>query len=163
MRLTGYFFLAYKTMEHMSTMKFAQSWKTWSGARLICASLPQPYFFRRISFFRQSGSSAEFTYIVLIQINHLMVSAEAALNLASSFRQRLCAYVGVYREIDFTVDQHTGQQLRLRCSPIRLPSRPSISVDLRRLISPNGRALHFYYPELILTNIKSRIHISQTT
>ncbi|VDM44434.1 unnamed protein product [Toxocara canis] len=99
----GYFFLAYKTMEHMSTMKFAKGWKTWSGARYICTSLPQPYYFRRLSFFRQSGSSAEFTYIMLIQIEHLMVSAETALNLASSLRQRLSAYVGVYREIDFTV------------------------------------------------------------
>ncbi|VDK43421.1 unnamed protein product [Anisakis simplex] len=95
--------MAYKTMEDMPTMQFARNWKTWTGARLIHALLPKPYHFRRISFFRQTSSFAEFTYIMLIQIEHLMVSAEVALNMADSLRQRLCAYVDVYREVDFTV------------------------------------------------------------
>ncbi|RCN46732.1 hypothetical protein ANCCAN_07174 [Ancylostoma caninum] len=43
----GYLIFAYKTMEDMCTSNFAASWKTWTGARLLCHLLPEKYNVKR--------------------------------------------------------------------------------------------------------------------
>lgn len=58
----------------MATEKFEKNWKTWTGARFICSLLPQPYHYKRVSFFKQClPTSVEFKYVLVIQIENLMV------------------------------------------------------------------------------------------
>ncbi|VDN55832.1 unnamed protein product [Dracunculus medinensis] len=108
----GYFVLTYKTFEDMATEKFEKNWKTWTGARFICSLLPQPYHYKRVSFFKQClPTSVEFKYVLVIQIENLMRSREVALNLTNYFKQRLCAYIALYREIDTLFSGECGNKL----------------------------------------------------
>lgn len=65
--------MAYKTMDDMSTEKLEYNWKLWSGVHLIC-ELIRPFTFRRLSLYKHCFREAEFRYVVLIQIEHMLVS-----------------------------------------------------------------------------------------
>ena len=102
-------------------MRFAANWQYWSGVRLLCSSLPAPCTFRRLGFFREISHTCQFQFVLLIQVNRLMVRLSEpahvsqacfqlhltpSLNLIRNLDTRLCAYVGIYREIDFEVSKN---------------------------------------------------------
>ncbi|ETN69182.1 hypothetical protein NECAME_15471 [Necator americanus] len=101
---SGYLIFAYKTMEDMCTRNFAASWKTWSGARLLCQLLPDKYNVKRLSFFRKVSGRTQFFYILIAQIADLMKDCAPALNVLNCMKPRICAFVGAYRIVTFKVD-----------------------------------------------------------
>ncbi|KAL6722616.1 hypothetical protein Aduo_017726 [Ancylostoma duodenale] len=100
----GYLIFAYKTMEDMCTSNFAASWKTWTGARLLCHLLPEKYNVKRLSFFRKVSGRTQFFYILIAQIADLMKDCAPALNVLNCIKPRICAFVGAYRIVTFKVD-----------------------------------------------------------
>uniref|UniRef100_A0A1I7WNL6 SRCR domain-containing protein n=1 Tax=Heterorhabditis bacteriophora TaxID=37862 RepID=A0A1I7WNL6_HETBA len=99
----GYLIFAYKTMEDMYTEDFAASWKTWTGARLLCQLLPEKYKIK---------SDNLYIYIYIYKI--ITVDCAPALNVLHCIKPKVCAFVGAYRSVTFKVDQFLCISLSLK-------------------------------------------------
>ncbi|VDL62873.1 unnamed protein product [Nippostrongylus brasiliensis] len=100
----GYLIFSYKTMEDMCTKNFAASWKTWTGARLLCQLLPAKYSVKRLSFFKKVNGLTSFAYVLIVQIADLMMDCAPALNVLNCIKPKICAFVAAYRIVTFKVD-----------------------------------------------------------
>uniref|UniRef100_A0A7E4W1M9 FERM domain-containing protein n=1 Tax=Panagrellus redivivus TaxID=6233 RepID=A0A7E4W1M9_PANRE len=134
--LMGYILLGYKTVDDMYLgERFTVNWKTWSGVDLLCSALPVPSTFRRIGFYREISNTCEYKFLLLIQVNRLMLYLSPALNFLNSTKTQISAYVAVYREVKFELDSEVlnsmagtiesiastgfGLSLRIQTSPKR--------------------------------------------
>ncbi|VDO91972.1 unnamed protein product [Soboliphyme baturini] len=104
----GFLVAAYKTMEHTYNREFASSWKTWTGVRYICMQLPKQVSLRRVAFYRQIGTTSDFTYVLVMEVDNLLLYASQTLNLVSGIRLRLCGYTAVYYEDSFNEKMKPG-------------------------------------------------------
>ncbi|KAH7693049.1 hypothetical protein AAVH_39921, partial [Aphelenchoides avenae] len=123
----GYIVLGFKTVEETHSMRFAANWQYWSGVRLLCSSLPAPCTFRRLGFFREISHTCQFQFVLLIQVNRLMLHLTPSLNLIHNLDTRLCAYVGIYREIDFELDAEVLNLLSVTAEAV-VCKNPSMTV-----------------------------------
>ncbi|CAI5455373.1 unnamed protein product [Caenorhabditis angaria] len=113
LNMNGYLIFAYKTMEDMHTQKFTESWKTWSGARMLCTKMPMPHLVTKLSFYRRVSGHLTFEYLLIAKIKNMMLNAAPALNVLHYMKPKVCAYVGAYRKISFEVNRKLCDSLGL--------------------------------------------------
>lgn len=98
----AYIFMGFKSVEIAYNENLEQSWKDWTGARLVNACLRKEFYISRYSFFHriQPADPELFMYILLVECHNVKNSnVTYILDFVQRLRvERVFGYLTVYRK-----------------------------------------------------------------